>query len=151
MDSDAAPPDTAPPDAAAFGRGLGPGIGLNLLVRDIARAVQFQTQVLAARAVWADDDFAILTAQGSVWMLHHDRTYHANPFGGATLAEPSRGLGVELRLYGRDPDAAQAAAEALDALVLAPACDKPHGLREAYLVDPDGYVWVPSRPLAAAC
>ena len=28
--------------------------------------------------------------------------------------------------------------------VLQEATDKPHGLREAYLYDPDGYVWVPS-------
>jgi len=25
--------------------------------------------------------------------------------------------------------------------------DKPHGLREAYLIDPDGYIWVPDTPL----
>ena len=27
--------------------------------------------------------------------------------------------------------------------VLEPATDKPHGLREAYILDGDGYVWVP--------
>jgi hypothetical protein len=27
--------------------------------------------------------------------------------------------------------------------VLVETADKPHGLREAYLVDGDGYVWVP--------
>ena len=27
--------------------------------------------------------------------------------------------------------------------------DKPHGLREAYLVDVDGYVWVPDVPNVA--
>ena len=27
--------------------------------------------------------------------------------------------------------------------VLEPASDKPHGLREAYILDADGYVWVP--------
>ena len=26
------------------------------------------------------------------------------------------------------------------------ATDKPHGLREAYILDPDGYCWVPGRP-----
>jgi hypothetical protein len=34
-------------------------------------------------------------------------------------------------------------------MVLAEAADKPHGLRESYIVDPDGYVWVPDRPLPA--
>ena len=30
--------------------------------------------------------------------------------------------------------------------VLEPASDKPHGLREAYILDADGYVWVPDTP-----
>ena len=50
---------------------------------------------------------------------------------------------VELRFYGVDPDAAEARARARGDTVLAGAADKPHGLRESYLVDPDGYVWVP--------
>ncbi len=33
--------------------------------------------------------------------------------------------------------------------VLAGAADKPHGLREAYVVDADGYVWVPDIPTKA--
>ena len=31
--------------------------------------------------------------------------------------------------------------------VLAGATDKPHGLREAYIEGPDGYVWVADVPL----
>jgi hypothetical protein len=42
-----------------------------------------------------------------------------------------------------DPDAAAAAAHQRDYTVLVVLADKPHGLREAYIVDPDGYVWVP--------
>ena len=64
---------------------------------------------------------------------------------GALIGVEARGAGAELRLYGVDPDAAEARARALDAPVLAGAADKPHGLREAYLIDPDGYVWVPCR------
>jgi len=30
---------------------------------------------------------------------------------------------------------------------LAGALDKPHGLREAYIIDQDGYLWVPGVPL----
>ena len=44
-------------------------------------------------------------------------------------------------------DLAAARAEAAGGTILQPPTDKPHGLREAYLLDPDGYVWVPSRPL----
>lgn len=31
---------------------------------------------------------------------------------------------------------------------LAGAADKPHGLREVYILDDDGYLWAPGRPLA---
>jgi hypothetical protein len=40
------------------------------------------------------------------------------------------------------------AAQACGSMVLQPATDKPHGLREATILCPDGYMWVPSRPLA---
>src|SRR3990172_2216459 len=48
-----------------------------------------------------------------------------------------------LRPHGRDPDEAEAAARRLGFPVLAGATDKPHGLREAFLLDADGYLWVP--------
>jgi hypothetical protein len=50
-------------------------------------------------------------------------------------------------LHGRDPDEAESMARRLGFAVLAGAVNKPHGLREAYLVDPDGYLWVPDIPL----
>jgi len=31
---------------------------------------------------------------------------------------------------------------------IAVAADKPHGRREAYIRDPDGYIWVPDVPVA---
>jgi uncharacterized glyoxalase superfamily protein PhnB len=55
---------------------------------------------------------------------------------------------VELRLCQVDPDAAVARAEKAGYVVLNPAADKPHGMREAYILDPDGYCWVVSTPLA---
>jgi uncharacterized glyoxalase superfamily protein PhnB len=55
----------------------------------------------------------------------------------------ARGVGVELRVYGCDPDQAEAQARAQGFTVLAGTMDKPHGLRECMLVDEDGYVWVP--------
>ena len=34
----------------------------------------------------------------------------------------------------------------LGGVVLAGAADKPHGVREAYILDPEGYCWVPTVP-----
>ncbi len=132
--------------ADAFGRSLR-GFGVNLLVRDIDAAVAFAARVLGAAVVYSDADFALLRQGGAEWLLHADHTYEDNPLHGFVAGDSGRGTGVELRLYDCDPDAAEAAARAEGHIVLAGAADKPHGLREAYLLDPDGYCWVPSRRL----
>jgi catechol 2,3-dioxygenase-like lactoylglutathione lyase family enzyme len=131
--------------AADYGRSL-KGLGINLLVQDIERALRFQKEVLGAEVVYADPDFAVLRGFDAEWMLHADHTYSDHPLRGSLRADLARGLGVELRLHGCNPDAAETKARAMGEVVLAGAMDKPHGLREAYLVDPDGYVWVPDVP-----
>lgn len=133
--------------ADAFGRSLS-GLGLNLLVRDMAAEVAFLTQVLGLAAYRVSADFAILGWDRQILMLHADPTYHANPLHALLPEAGPRGAGAELRLYGADPDAA-AARSALfrDAVMLQPPRDKPHGLREAYILSPAGYCWVPSMAL----
>jgi len=138
------------PDAEAFGRALGPGIGLNLLVAEIEPAARFQAAVLGASVDYWDQEFAVLRAQVAVWMLHSDRSYRDHPMSGIAMAAEGRGAGSELRLYGRDPDAAEAVARNLGGVVLAGAADKPHGVREAFILDPEGYCWVPTIPKAPA-
>ena len=59
----------------------------------------------------------------------------------------ARGAGVELRLYGCDPDVAEAKARELGFTILAGSIDKPHGLRECVILDDDGYAWVPAVAL----
>jgi len=123
------------------------GLGLNLLVRQIAPAVAFARTVLAAEIVHADADFAVLRHTSAEWMLHADHTYQDHPLQGSLNDDIARGVGAELRLYGRDPDAAEAAAREHGHTVLEGATDKPHGLREVYILDPDGYLWVPGVSL----
>lgn len=129
-----------------YGRTLS-GLSVNLLVRRIEPAVHFARTVLDAEVVYADPDFAVLKAQGSQWMLHADHCYDRHPFRAALDADPPRGRGVELRVHGIDPDRAERAARASGYEVLAAASDKRHGLREAYILDADGYVWVVDAPL----
>ena len=133
--------------AEEYGRSL-QGLGINLLVRDVTRSVAFARDVLGASVAYADKDFAVLRyACGPTraeWMLHSDGTYHSNPLLGLIGDAQVRGVGVEVRLYHCDPDAAAARAKALGHHVLSEAADKPHGLREAYILDPDGYCWVPA-------
>ena len=132
--------------ADAYGRSL-TGMGVNLLVREVARSVAFLTEVLKLETVYADADFAVLRHGGREGgqdvILHADHTYAEHPLLALTGDGALRGAGIELRLYGIDPDAAEARARARGDPVFAETRDKPHGLRECYLADPDGYLWVP--------
>ena len=135
-------PWVSPP---VYGRSLR-GLGINLLVREIARTVTFAGDVLGLTIVYSDPDLAVLRHGEHEWMVHADHTYDAHPLLPRTRVAALRGGGVELRVHDVDPDAAVAAARAGGYEVLEPAADKPHGLREAYILDPDGYVWVPDLP-----
>lgn len=132
-----------------FGRSLPNGLGVNLLVKDIEASVGFASHVLGAEAVYADEDFAYMTipAIGAAWQLHADHTYDKHRLSGLVRSVQGRGMGAELRLYGLDPDAAEARAREWAYQVLEGAIDKPHGLRECFIFDPDWYVWVPSKAL----
>ncbi len=132
--------------ADEYGRSL-TGLGVNLLVPKIERALRFQTEVLEAEIVYEDPDFAVLRGYGAEWMFHADHTYRDHPLHGSLGSDLARGVGIELRLHGCDPDAAERRARDLGYTVFAGAMDKPHGLREAYLLDEDGYLWVPDVPI----
>ena len=71
-------------------------------------------------------------------------SYKDNALSGIVQGAETRGIGVELRIYGSDPDVAEARARAGGWTVLAGSLDKPHGLRECMIIDDEGYVWIPS-------
>ena len=133
--------------APDYGRSLS-GLGINLLVREIESALPFQRTVLDAEVVYRDADIAVLRRKGAEWMLHAHHAYDAHPWHPVLTSDAPRGIGAELRLHGRDPDAAEAAARRLGFTIIQTTSDKPHGLREAYIADGEGYVWVPDVPIA---
>lgn len=140
-------PDKSPPVSPAdYGRSLR-GLGFNLLVKDVPRAVKFAVEVLGATSFYDDADFAAMKLNGGDFMFHADHTYKDNPLAGVIAGIEARGAGVELRVYGCDPDMAEQAARTGGWTVLAGAMDKPHGLRECVIVDDEGYVWVPGVAL----
>ena len=132
--------------ADAFGKSLR-GIGLNMLVRDVRRTCAFLADVFEVGVHQMTDDFAIITYGEQVFQLHSDGTYHSNPLLNMLPENPPRGAGMEIHFYDTDPDDAVARAEAFGAVIVQAPTDKPHGLREAYILCDDGYAWVPSRPL----
>lgn len=140
--------DNSEIDAVKFGKSLR-GLGFNLLVSDIAKSIEFSKDILLAEIFYSDADFAIVKQGDAMWMLHGDNTYHSNPLAGFVKGVEGRGQGIELRLYDLDPDDAQKRATDAGYTMLAGSANKPHGLRECYILDPDGYCWVASRPLKA--
>ena len=140
--------------AGEFGRSLS-AFSVNLLVADVERAVAFYRAVFQAEVRYSDPDFAALrlgnldpsTGLRTGLMLHADHTYEGHPWHPRLTAGDGRGLGAELRLFGVDPDGLEERARALGATILKAATDKGHGWREAWVQDPDGYVWAVGVPI----
>lgn len=135
----------------AKGNEIGPalrGLGLNLLVGDVGAEVAFLTRTFGMSAHQAGRDFALMLYRGQPFQLHSDASFASHALSALLPEAGARGAGAELRLYDSDPDAAVSAADDAGGMILAPPADKPgHGLREAVILSPAGYAWVPSRQL----
>ncbi|HEY3797604.1 MAG TPA: VOC family protein [Caulobacteraceae bacterium] len=125
--------------AAEYGALL-PEFTVNLVVRDMDASLAFYREVLRAQTHYADPDFAAIRILGLELMLHTDHTYEKSHWHGALLDGAPRGVGLELRLMGMDPDEVAARAAAVDAVKRLP-MTRGHGWRETIIADPDGYVW----------
>ena len=58
-----------------------------------------------------------------------------------------KGLGIELRVIGCDPNKAEERARKESYMILSTSTDKAHGMRECYIVDHDGFCWVPCKKI----
>ena len=54
---------------------------------------------------------------------------------------------MELKLFGCNPDKAEMRAAKHCFNVIKKSQDKPHGLREYYIIDGSGYCWVPCEKI----
>jgi predicted enzyme related to lactoylglutathione lyase len=136
--------ETVSPDA--FGRSL-TGLGLNLLSRDVRGLAAFLVEVFALSAHRVTADFAIVSHGSAMLQLHADATFASHPLPGLIPENPPRGGGVQMYLFGVDPDEAVDRAIAGGHHVLEAARDKPHGLREATILSPEGYAFSPAVPV----
>ena len=134
------------------------GFGVNLLVRQPVSHARDLALVLGLRLIRSELHFALLSwpvwgSDGAIsghhlLQLHSDASYADNPLPSLLPEFGVRGGGIELRLFGADPDTVVARAVQQPGWgILAPPRDKPHGLREAYVTDTEGYCWVPSLAL----
>jgi predicted enzyme related to lactoylglutathione lyase len=135
--------ETVPPPE--FGHALR-AITVNLLCRDVVAEAAFLVAVFGMQAHRVSRDFAILLHAGQPLQLHSDRAYAGHPLPGLLPESGPRGAGIEVRLHEADPDLAAARAAAAGGVVLQGATDKTgHGLREAVILSPSGYAFLPSR------
>ena len=108
----------------------------------------FYRDVLQFDVLYADPDFAALQGHGTTMQLHADHTWEGMPWG-PRLARPGpRGLGLEVRILGVDPEAAESRAREGGFSIHLATRERPgHGWRECYLEDPDGYVFAVGVPI----
>lgn len=130
---------------AAFGRSL-TGLGVNLLCRDLPATATFLRDGLGLMLHRASADFALARHGAVLIQLHADATFRAHPLLALVPENPPRGAGVQIYLFGIDPDAACARAPAAGGTVIEPPRDKPHGLREATILGPEGHAFSPAVP-----
>jgi len=125
--------------AAAYGALL-PQFTVNLLVRDMERALDFYRKVLLAHVHYSDPDFAAVRILSTEMMLHTYHAYDQNPWWPRLNDGTTRGLGVELRLLGMNPEEVAERARPFNA-VFKEVSARGQGWREVLIRDPDGYVW----------
>lgn len=129
--------------AEDFGRSL-TGVGVNLLSPNVRTLAEFLRDVFGLQVHRMSDDFAIVRHGGAIFQLHADGTYHSHPLLGLVPEVPPRGPGLQLYLFGVDPDAAAKNAESAGYMVIEAPADKPHGLRECTILSPEGYAFSPA-------
>lgn len=129
--------------AADFGRSLR-GLGVNLLCRDVRAVAEFLQAVPGLSVHRLSDDFALARHDEHLIQLHADGAFGRHPLLALVPESPPRGGGVQLYLFGIDPDATCARADAAGAVVLERPADKPHGLREATVLSPEGHAFTPA-------
>jgi predicted enzyme related to lactoylglutathione lyase len=130
-------------DAATFARSL-TGIGVNLLCRDVRATAAFLQGCFGVSVHRLSADFAIVRCGDALIQLHSDASYSAHPMHDLLPETPPRGVGAQVFLFGIDPDTACNRAEAVGGTVIEAPRNKPHGLREATILSPDGYAFSPA-------
>lgn len=132
--------------ADELGRSLS-GVGVNLLCRDVQAMAAFLEGVMRLAIHRASADFALARHGAVLIQLHADGTFGHHPLLALVPEAAPRGGGAQFYLFGIDPDAACARAEAAGAVVLETPADKPHGLREATILSPEGFAFSPAIAL----
>lgn len=118
-----------------------PALSLNLVVRSVEESVQFYQQVFEADVHYWDIDFGAVRVGPAEIMLHADHTHENHAWHPQLAGGETRGIGLQIRILGVDPDAVEQRAREAGAQIVAATAEKGHGWREVLVRDPDGYEW----------
>ncbi len=114
-----------------------------LFVPDVGAAIRFYVEKLGFRLYRVDppdepgphSEFAIVTLDGAVVMLAHDRLYAA--MGGST--ESQRGVAIDVRIMVPDADAVYQRCRDNGVTVAHDIADRYYGLRDFVIADLNGF------------
>jgi uncharacterized repeat protein (TIGR01451 family) len=96
----------------------------------------------------ARDDHLLLVGHGPhLLQFHADATFASHPLLNLLPENPPRGAGIQIYLFDTDPDVAATRAPALGGTVHEPPRDKPHGLREATILAPEGQSFTAAKAI----
>jgi catechol 2,3-dioxygenase-like lactoylglutathione lyase family enzyme len=115
---------------------------LELFVDDLEASIRFYQRALGFRLVRREADYASLELGGAILGLGPVAKLPAGTDGpGFTRDRLAgiRGAGVEIVLEVADVEAAFATAQRAQARIVEPPRDRPWGLRDFRVLDPDGY------------
>ena len=129
--------------ASEYSRDLS-GLTVNLLVEDINLSIHFLQKIIKAKIVYQDPDFAAIEGFGSSWCLHSYHTYASHPYMNVIINSNPKGLGIELRVIGCDPERGEEEGRKENYIILSNSMNKVHGMRECNILDNNGFCWVPS-------
>ena len=129
--------------ASEYSRDLS-GLTVNLLVENINLSIHFLQKIIKAKIIYQDPDFAAIEGFGSRWCIHSYHTYGTHPYLNFIKSSKSKGLEIELRVIGCDPNRVEERARKENYIILSNSMNKPHGMRECYILDNNGFCWVPS-------
>ncbi len=126
-------------------------IAPELFVSNVDASVRFYTQTLGFELLRADppgddgrSDFAVVARGGAMIMLADERMLRGS---GEPIGEP-RGRGIDVRIMAGDVDALYASLQQAGANIVAPLRDRPYGLRDFVVRDPDGFGLRFARPIS---
>lgn len=126
-----------------FGRSLR-GLGVNLLCRNVSATAAFLQGCFGMTLHRQSADFVLVRHGDVLLQIHSDATFGRHPLHSLLPESGPRGSGIQIYLFGIDPDLSASRAVHSGGMVIEPPADKPHGLREATILGPEGHAFSPA-------